>query len=86
MPVSLAEIKTLRDVMLRIVDRTRVTVAGETYTIDQYELSDMHLHATNEGGEHLWVANQGNYIIVGVADPTREHQCKTAVDTLKLRL
>ena len=60
-----------------------VTVSGKTYTIDRTELSDEHLHATSERGEHLWVAHQGDFIIVGVADPDKREDCVDVVIDLQ---
>ena len=72
--------------MLRSIDtyqHSDVTVSGKTYTIDRTELSDQYLHATSERGEHLWVANQGDFIIVGVADPDKMEDCVDVVIDLQ---
>ena len=60
-----------------------VIVSSKTYTIDRTELSDEHLHATSERGEHLWVAIQGDFIIVGVADPDKREDCVDVVSFLQ---
>ena len=72
--------------MLRSIDtyqHSDVTVSGKTCTIGRTELSDEHLHATSERGEHLWVAIQGDFIIVGVADPDRREDCVDVVIDLQ---
>ena len=66
--------------------RTSVTAAGKEYTIDQTELSDQHFHATSAKGNHLWVVSEGIFIIVGLADPSGEKNCATAVFNLQRHL
>ena len=66
--------------------RTSVTAAGKEYTIDKTELSDQHFHATSAKGNHLLVASQGVFIIVGLADPSGEKNCATAVFNLQRHL
>ena len=58
---------------------TSLRVGGKTFTIDQYEVSDQHLHATNEAGDHVWVATEGSYIIIGVAGPDKSKACEDVV-------
>ena len=62
-----------------VSQRADVTAAGKTYTIDRSELSDQHLHATGRGGDHLWVATEGDYVIVAVAEAHKGRDCQNAV-------
>ena len=74
---SVAEINTIRRVLGG--GGASFRVAGKTYTIDRNEFSDLHVHATNEAGDHVWAAVEGSYVIIGVAGPDKSKACEDVV-------
>ena len=79
--MSCVEIATLQTVLGQgaLSQHADVTAAGKAYTIDRGELSSQHLHATSTRGDHLWVATEGDYVIVGVAESHKGRDCQNAV-------
>ena len=63
-----------------------VAVAGVTYSVDQLDVPGQTLHAAGEGGEHLWVTIEGDFIVVGVASAGSNVACCNVVKGLKTKL